>query len=62
VAKQRFVRIGRSQGDFVAVTEGVKAGETIVSAGAFKLRNGSVVLVNNEMAADPQMQPTPPNS
>jgi membrane fusion protein, multidrug efflux system len=62
VAKQRFVRIGRSQGDFVAVTEGVKAGETIVSAGAFKLRNGSAVTVNNEMAADPQMRPTPPNS
>ncbi len=62
VAKQRFVRIGRAQGDFVAVTEGVEAGETIVSAGAFKLRNGSPVTVNNEMASEPQLQPTPPNS
>lgn len=62
VAKQRFVRIGRSFGDFVAVTEGLKEGEQVVSAGAFKLRNGAAVVVNNEMAPQPQAQPTPPNS
>lgn len=62
IAKQRFVRIGRSQGDFVSVTEGLKEGEQVVSAGAFKLRNGSAVLINNEMAPQPQAQPTPPNT
>lgn len=62
VAQQRFVRVGRTQGDFVAVTEGLKPGETIVSAGAFKLRNGSAVRVSNDLAPQPALQPTPPDS
>lgn len=62
VAKQRFVRVGRAQGDFVAVTEGLKPGETVVSAGAFKLRNGSPVTVNNAMAPQTRLQPEPPDS
>lgn len=62
VAKQRFIRVGRAQGDFVAVTEGLKAGEQVVSAGAFKLRNGSTVTVHNEMAPQPRMQPSPPDT
>jgi len=59
VARQRFIRTGRSQGDFVAVTEGLQAGETVVSAGAFKLRNGVPVEINNELAPEPQLQPQP---
>lgn len=59
VAEQRFVRTGRSQGDFVAVTKGLKPGETVVSAGAFKLRNGVVVNVDNTLAPQPQMEPQP---
>lgn len=62
VARQRFVRRGRARGDFVAVTRGVAPGETVVSAGAFKLRNGTPVEVNNELAPQPQMSPTPPDS
>ena len=37
---QQFVRLGERRGDFVAVVSGLKAGETVVSSGAFKLRNG----------------------
>jgi len=62
VANQRFIRTGRSEGDFVAVTEGLKPGDTVVSAGAFKLRNGSPVEVNNEMAPHPERQPSPEDS
>lgn len=62
VAKQRFVRVGRAQGDFVCVTEGLKAGEKVVSAGAFKLRNGSTVTINNDMAPQPNIAPTPPDT
>ena len=62
VAKQRFIRTGRAQGDFIAVTEGLQPGETVVSAGAFKLRNGSPVTVNNELAPQPQLQPQPEDS
>ncbi|MFM8457461.1 MAG: efflux RND transporter periplasmic adaptor subunit, partial [Chthoniobacterales bacterium] len=62
VAKQRFIRIGRARGDFVSVVKGLQPGETVVSAGAFKLRNGTPVEVNNEMAPQPQLVPTPPDS
>ena len=61
-ARQRFVRTGRTKGDFVAVAEGLKAGESVVVAGAFKLRNGAPVLVNNDIAPEPQLQPKPPDT
>jgi membrane fusion protein (multidrug efflux system) len=61
-ARQRFVRTGRTKGDFVAVTEGLKAGESVVVAGAFKLRNGVQVLINNDMAPEPQLRPEPPDT
>jgi membrane fusion protein (multidrug efflux system) len=59
VAEQRFVRSGRTMGDFVAITEGLQAGDTVVSAGVFKLRNGSPVNVNNSLAPQPQLAPEP---
>ena len=59
VAEQRFVRTGRSMGDFVAVTEGLKAGETVVTAGVFKLRNGASIEVNNKLAPEPSITPAP---
>jgi membrane fusion protein (multidrug efflux system) len=59
VAEQRFVRTGRAMGDFVSVTEGLKAGETVVTAGVFKLRNGATVEVNNELAPEPSLTPAP---
>ena len=61
VARQQFVRVGASAGDFVAILDGVAAGQAIVSAGAFKLRNGSAVTVNNEVKVDPQLSPHPDN-
>jgi membrane fusion protein, multidrug efflux system len=61
VARQQFVRVGTSRGDFVSIVDGVQAGQDIVSAGAFKLRNGSAVTVNNEVKLDPQLSPHPDN-
>lgn len=61
-AKQTFVRIGRRLGDFVAIEDGLEAGDEIVSAGAFKLRNNAPVRINNELAPEPERAPTPPNS
>src|SRR5438270_1540910 len=40
VAQQKFVRLSVRRGDLVAVESGLVAGETVVSSGAFKLRNG----------------------
>ena len=62
VLRQQFVRIGEARGDFVSVTQGLNGGETIVSTGVFKLRNGTPVTINNELAPKPQLNPTPADS
>ncbi len=60
-ARQQFVRLGESRGDFVAVLDGIKAGQEVVAAGAFKLRNGAGVIVNNDVGAKPELAPRPEN-
>src|SRR5216110_1304142 len=58
VLRQQFVRVGEARGDFVSITTGLKAGETVVGTGVFKLRNGMAVAINNDLAQNPQMNPT----
>ncbi len=62
VLRQQFIRLGESRGDFVAVTEGLKKGQEVVGTGAFKLRNGMNVVVDNKLAPKPQLAPTPGNT
>jgi membrane fusion protein (multidrug efflux system) len=57
IARQQFVRLGPSRGDFVAILDGVKTGQELVTAGAFKLRNGSPVVINNEIKPTPSLTP-----
>jgi membrane fusion protein (multidrug efflux system) len=61
IARQQFVRTGAAHGDFVAITKGVTAGQQVVSAGAFKLRNNAPIVVDNSVQAKPELAPTPPN-
>jgi membrane fusion protein (multidrug efflux system) len=61
VARQQFVRLGITKGDFVAIEEGVTAGQEVVMLGAFKLRNGAPVFVNNEVQLQPSQTPNPQN-
>ncbi len=61
VARQQFVKLGEARGDFVAVDDGVKAGQTVVTAGAFKLRNGASIVINNGVKIAPQLNPHPEN-
>ena len=62
ILRQQFVRLGTKRGDFVAVTEGLKAGETIVSTGVFKLRNGQAVIIDNKLAPAFKQSPKPDNN
>lgn len=62
IAKQHFIRIGSKKGDFVSIEKGAEIGDQVVSAGAFKLRNGISVTINNELAPEPKLAPTPGNS
>ena len=62
VARQQFVKVGGSRGDFVSLVSGVKAGDTVVTTGVFKLRNGVAVTVDNSLAPTVQLAPKPNDS
>jgi membrane fusion protein (multidrug efflux system) len=62
VVRQQFVRLGRSRGDFVVVISGLKAGQTVVTTGAFKLHNGGVVIVDNKLSPAFSLTPKPEDS
>jgi membrane fusion protein (multidrug efflux system) len=47
VAHQVFVKTGQTRGDQVAVLDGVRPGDVVVTAGQNKLHNGSRVEINN---------------
>ncbi|MDD2765241.1 MAG: efflux RND transporter periplasmic adaptor subunit [Opitutaceae bacterium] len=59
VLRQQFVRLGTTQGDFVAVTSGLQAGQSVVTSGVFKLRPGMNVVIDNRLAPDAKLAPTP---
>jgi membrane fusion protein (multidrug efflux system) len=59
LARQRFVRLGERRGDMVAVVSGLAAGDTVVSSGGFKLRNGAAVVVKNDLAPRAELDPKP---
>jgi membrane fusion protein (multidrug efflux system) len=60
--RQQFVRLGEKKGDFVAVASGLKEGESVVTTGVFKLRNGQGVKVDNRLAPPFKQAPTPENN
>lgn len=57
--EQVFVRLGERRGDLRAVSSGLEAGQTVVSTGAFKLQNGSSIVVNNALAPEVSPNPSP---
>ena len=62
ILRQQFIRTGETRGDFVAVTDGLKANEQVVSTGVFKLRNGMNVVVDNKLAPKAELAPKPADS
>jgi membrane fusion protein (multidrug efflux system) len=47
--RQQIVKLGEKRGDLVAITDGLKEGEEIVSAGAFKLMPDGRVNIDNSV-------------
>ncbi len=62
VLRQQFIRTGPARGDFVSVTNGLKPGDQIVTTGVFKLRPGTMVLIDNTYAPDAKLDPKPDNT
>jgi membrane fusion protein, multidrug efflux system len=59
VARQRFIQTGAQRGNLIVVLSGLKPGESVVTSGQIKLRNGSPVQIDNTAApsADPAPKP-----
>jgi membrane fusion protein, multidrug efflux system len=60
--RQQFVKIDRSRGDQVAIVSGLKPGDEVVTSGAFKLRNGAAVTINNKVQPSNNPAPRPEDS
>jgi membrane fusion protein (multidrug efflux system) len=58
-ARQQFVRLGKSRGDFIEIADGLKAGDQVVSAGAFKLTNGQSVVISKTPQPNFKLDPKP---
>ena len=59
VARQTFVTTGATRGDQVSVLKGIKEGDTIVTGGQMKLRNGIPLTVNNAVLPKDDPNPRP---
>jgi membrane fusion protein, multidrug efflux system len=59
VARQTFVTTGATRGDQVSVLKGIKEGDTIVTGGQMKLRNGIPLTINNTVLPKDDPNPRP---
>lgn len=58
-AQQVFVTTGATRGDQVAVLTGISAGQLVVTSGQLKLKNGTMVVIDNSVQPKNQANPTP---
>jgi membrane fusion protein (multidrug efflux system) len=58
-ARQTFVTTGTTRGDQVAILKGISEGDTVVTGGQMKLRNGSPIAVNNTVLPKDDAHPAP---
>lgn len=59
IARQVFVTAGLKRGDQVAILAGVEEGQTVVTAGQMKLRNGSPLAIDNTIRPTADANPIP---
>lgn len=57
VANQVFVTVGETRGDQIAILKGLEPGDTVVTSGQLKLKNGSPITINNSI--QPSNNPAP---
>jgi membrane fusion protein, multidrug efflux system len=57
IAKETFVTVGSSRGDQVAILNGVRDGDIVVTSGQLKLKNGAAVVINNRVQPAAEASP-----
>lgn len=58
-ARQTFVTTGDTRGDQIAVLNGLKQGDTVVTTGQIKLHNGAPLAINNKVQPTNDPNPAP---
>jgi membrane fusion protein (multidrug efflux system) len=62
IVRQQIVQLGAKRGDLVAVTQGLKEGDEVVTSGGFKLRPGAAIAIQPQpvmpTAENPAVQDT----
>jgi membrane fusion protein (multidrug efflux system) len=61
MAKQVFVSTGETRGDQIKILKGLKKGDIVVTSGQLKLKNGSLVAINNSVVPSNHPAPITPN-
>ena len=59
VAQQVFITTGDTRGDQVAILSGLKEGQTVVTSGQLKLKNGTPAVIDNKVQPANSPNPTP---
>ena len=59
--RQQKVKLGRTKGDWIFISEGLQEGEEVATSGGFKLRPFSEVVINPKPILEPSKNPTPAN-
>jgi membrane fusion protein, multidrug efflux system len=62
IVTEKFIKLGQTRGDLVAVIKGLNPGEEVVTSGVFRLKNNAPVIVNNEIKPGSEIAPAPTNS
>jgi membrane fusion protein (multidrug efflux system) len=57
--QQAFVTTGETRGDQVAILKGLKEGQTVVTSGQVKLKNGTWITIDNSVIPANSPNPTP---
>ncbi len=58
-AKQIFVTVGGTRGDQIAILQGVKEGDRVVTSGQLKLKSGGRITINNKVQPRNDASPKP---
>jgi membrane fusion protein (multidrug efflux system) len=59
IAQQVFVTVSGTRGDQASIVSGIKEGDTVVTSGQLKLKNGTVLVVDNSVTPKDDPHPTP---
>lgn len=60
-AQQVFVTTGETRGDQITILKGLQKGDLVVTSGQLKLKNGTLVSINNAITPDNNATPETPN-